>query len=292
MRVVERQGATNAVSIIENGRASRITELAQGWMPDGTAPDTVRLSGDRANRVQVVNRVVEHLEARRPLQKRPLLPWLAVDDSQLDVGELSEGTAPDEIAKRDHIRAEAQLEVHGGYQLSLTAHGENLPGAVEIDAERFLQEHRRPSRQTAEDAQRLISWHRNVEHRVSNSSSLRKAGIHRPDRCLAGRRAGRVRGDVEDAGDREPETRVSWQVGRTNDRAGPDDHDWPGVGRQGPRLGAVPASINHRTTAPRPLRRNTGSMRAHESPDGAPGTGSWRDLISCSHWATSGLDAT
>ena len=56
-------------------------------MADAPAVDAGRLAGDPADRVEIVDRVIGHLDARRPLEKGPQVPRLVDDDADVDVDE-------------------------------------------------------------------------------------------------------------------------------------------------------------------------------------------------------------
>ena len=76
-------------------------------MPDGAAVDAARLAGNPADRVDVVNGVVEDFGSRRPFEEAPEVPRLIDHDAHVDVDDRAQGVLRDEIAKREHPRTES-----------------------------------------------------------------------------------------------------------------------------------------------------------------------------------------
>ncbi len=67
VRVVERERAAEAVAVVENDRAARVGELSERRdVRTDLAVDATRLTRDRPDRVEVVNRMVENLQPRTP----------------------------------------------------------------------------------------------------------------------------------------------------------------------------------------------------------------------------------
>src|SRR5262249_60510088 len=90
MRVIERQRTADASAVTEDDRAPRIEKGAEGRVWNRPAVHPQRLARDRAYGVEVMNRVIQDLEARRAAQEIPLLPRLAIDDAHFDVGDVAE----------------------------------------------------------------------------------------------------------------------------------------------------------------------------------------------------------
>src|SRR5204863_8648375 len=59
MRVVQHQRAADGIAVIKDGRAARVAKFRYIGMCDRSAIHASRLSGDRANDIEVVNRVIK-----------------------------------------------------------------------------------------------------------------------------------------------------------------------------------------------------------------------------------------
>ena len=91
MNVVERQRAADPIAVVQDDRAPRV---AKGFRGPGCGSarqcTPTRFARQPPDRVEIVDRVVQHLEPGRAGEERPLLPRLAIDDADLDVGDLAE----------------------------------------------------------------------------------------------------------------------------------------------------------------------------------------------------------
>ena len=143
-------------------RVSRSCGVA-GWR-DAAAVHADRLAGDPADRVEVVDRVVEQLEPRRPLEKRPQVPGLVDDDADVDVDERRRARRRDhEVVQRQHAGTEAQLEVHAAVSCRSAQHARIRVAVGEVLAHRLLDQHRGALRELLEDADDLIAGHGEIE---------------------------------------------------------------------------------------------------------------------------------
>src|SRR5207247_5584714 len=224
------------IAVVQDDRAARVAKRSERRMRDRATVDAARLAGERSNHVEVVNGVIQHLEPRRVLQKRPLLPRLSVDHADFDVRQLAEPPLLDQLTERDHVRAEAQLKIDGGGQAAIVTRGEDAPRAVEVLAHRFLNQQRRAFRQPLDDALDLIARHGEIEHDIAARGRFVEA---MKDNREVERARGFLRGvdpDVVDAGDRQIEPAIGGQMRRAYDRAGADDDDGTRMRRCGPRL--------------------------------------------------------
>ncbi len=295
MDVVQRERTADAIAVVEDDRAARVRESLELRVRNRAAVDRSRLSGDRANRVQVVDGVIEHFEPWRALQERPLFPRLPVNDAHLDIAQLANRLAIDQVPQCEHVRAEAQLKIHRGGEPSFAAQLENGACRRQIIAHRFLDQDRSARRKATKDRKDLVARHGDVEHRVGHRGGVGEGREDDRDRELRRRLARRVGSDVEEARDREPKASVRGQVRRADDRPGADHDDGPRSRRQRPCL----PQVRHRArqgvpgSGARPLafRLNTGSILAHHSPGGVSGAGSCSDRMRRSHSATRPFDA-
>ena len=229
VRMVEQQRATQRVAIVENNRAARVLELGHRRVRNGAAVHAAGLPHQRADRVEVVNRVIEDLETRRALEKFPELPRLLYDEAHFDVYDIAELAAPQQIAKRQHIRAETKLEIHRRDKAALAADVDDRARRGEILAHRFLNQDRRAARQLAQHADNLVAWNGKIEDRIRCGRRLgqrREHGLH-AEACGGLTRCFRV--DIEDARNRELEALIHGKVRRPYNAARPDDGDraWP-----------------------------------------------------------------
>src|SRR5262249_270490 len=151
------------------------------------------------NRVEVVDRVIQDFETRRVFEKRPQLPRLLDDDPDFDVDDVAEDAAGDEIAERNHVGTESQLEVESGGKIAFPADGENLPGGGEIFAHRLLHKHTRSVWESREHAQNLIARYGHVEHRSLEPCSLIERREHMGHSEFLSRTARGIRVDIENA---------------------------------------------------------------------------------------------
>ena len=166
MRVIQHQRAAEAVAVIKNDRAARVPKLRQRRVCDDPAVDAARLAGNRSNDIEIVNRVIQHLETGTAFQERPLLPRLPRHEPHFDVGDLAQPIARQQILQGQYVRAEPQLKVDRGDERTLATHLEDPPRGVEMLAHRLLNENRRLRRQPAQDAGDLVARHRNVENDI------------------------------------------------------------------------------------------------------------------------------
>src|SRR5215467_6318942 len=121
MFVVQRQAASNPVTIIQDDRASRIAELNYLGMGNSFARDSEGLAEQKPDRIEIMNGVIEDLEAWRPLQELPQLPWLPIDQANLDIGHGTQCPLCNQVAERQHVWTEAQLKVDRRLQVLRTA---------------------------------------------------------------------------------------------------------------------------------------------------------------------------
>jgi hypothetical protein len=208
-------------------------------MRHGAAVHAVRLTGKRANRVEIVNRVVQDLETRCAAQERPLRPWLSIDDAHFDVGHRAEPPIPDQTGQYEHVRTEAQLKVDRRHQPPVAAGLEDQPCRVEVLAHRLLNQNRRAFRQPADDRHDLIAGDCDVEYRIAAGYRFIESGKHARQGERSCRLLRRVRPDVEDAGDWQSEPLIRGEVSGAHDGAGADDDDRARIGWNGPRLPKV-----------------------------------------------------
>ena len=114
----------------------------------------------------------------------------------------------EQIAQREHVRAEAQLEVDRGGQLALAAAGAGSPRVGEVPAHRLLDQHGGAAGQLLEDAEDLIAGDGEVEDGVARRGRARRAS---ETRCRIAKAPAvdraRVGIDVEEAGDGKPSAR-------------------------------------------------------------------------------------
>src|SRR5687767_5154348 len=89
MRVVEQERAAQLIAVVEDDRAARVLELGHRWMRHRTAVDAPRLSDQRAYRVEIMNRVIQNLESRRPFEKLPQVPRLLHHEAHFDVDDVA-----------------------------------------------------------------------------------------------------------------------------------------------------------------------------------------------------------
>src|SRR6516162_3705838 len=111
MGVVQRQAGSDPVIIVKDDRASRIAELNHLRMGNSFAIDSAGLAEQKPDRIEIMNRVIENLEAWRPFQELPQLPRLPIDQSNLDIGHCPQGALFKEVAECQHVWTEAQLKV-------------------------------------------------------------------------------------------------------------------------------------------------------------------------------------
>ena len=155
-----------------------------------------------------------------------------------------------QIAKREHVRAEAQLKIHRGDETELAADGDDRSCRGEIFAHRLLNEHGRAARQLFQHAGDLIARHRHVEHGIRQRRRLRRATentVDTPNRLAVSRDASRI--DVVEARDGKLQPLVHGQVRRAHDAAGADDDDRARPRRHGPRLPEMRHRSGFRTCA-------------------------------------------
>ena len=187
MRVVEQQRATQRVAVVENDGAARVLELGHRRVGNRTAVHSAGLPNQRAYGVEVMNRVIENLEPLGALQKFPEVPRLLYDEPHFDVDNLTELAAGDEIAERQHVRAEAELEIHRRDRPRSRQILDDRPGRGQVFSHRLLNEHRRSSRQLFQHAGNLIAGNGDVKDRVRAAGCLGERGEARSKRRSASR---------------------------------------------------------------------------------------------------------
>src|SRR2546422_2274024 len=69
--MVQRERTAESIAVVEDDRAARIAKRRQRRVRDRTTVHAAGLAGERSDHVEIMNRVIEHFEARRGLQKRP-----------------------------------------------------------------------------------------------------------------------------------------------------------------------------------------------------------------------------
>ena len=166
----------------------------------------------------------------------PRLPHL---QPHLDVDDLAERAARQQIAQRQHVRAEAQLKVHRRGQPPLAAHVADLARHGQVLAHRLLDQDGRAFRKAAQHAEHLIAGHGDVEDDRAVSAGLAGLGqraVDRGDAEALRHPCRRVEADVEQSGNRQAQALIRRQVGRADDRAGADDDDRTRARRNVPGL--------------------------------------------------------
>ena len=218
-----------------------------------------------ADRVEVVDRVVEHFEPRRALRGTSRAATAARSTMRTSMSTSSPSAAAiEQIAQRQHVRAEAQLEVHrrGEPPLAAAARESRAPPARSSPIGFWISTGS-AARQPAQDAENLVAGHGEVEHRVRATAAASASVEKTPGRANCARRlARRVRSDVEEAGDREAEAPIRRQVRRADDRAGADDDDGPRTRRQRPGL----PQVRHRRAVRTCPARRRGRCRSGGRP--------------------------
>jgi hypothetical protein len=107
-------------------------------------------------------------------EKLPEVPWLFYDQPDFDIDNLPELACGQQVAKREHARAESQLKIHRGDETELAADADDRSRRREIFAHRLLDEHSRAARQLLQHAGNLIAGHGEVENSVGRPGRLGK----------------------------------------------------------------------------------------------------------------------
>ena len=152
----------------------------------------------------------------------------------------------EQIAERQHVRAEAQLKIHRRGQSPLAAHVADFARHGEVLAHRLLDQDGRAFRQTAQHAEDLIAGDGDVEDDSAVGAGLAGLGQRAVDRRDAEplrHPLRRVEAHVEQSGDRQVQALVGRQMGRADDGAGADDDNRLRARRNVPRLPQVVAVI-------------------------------------------------
>ncbi len=282
MGVIHHQRAAELVAVVEDDRASGVAELRRVRMRDRLAVDAARLTGNAANGIEVVDRVVDQLEPRRADHERPQMPRLFDHEVQIDVGQLAERAALEQRPKRQHRRAEAQLQVDRRGHAARLAGAENPAGFFEIAPHRLLDQHGGAVRQLLEDADDLIARQGQVEHRLRHARRVAQRGQGRHAE-LCRRVFGRRGIDVEDASEWKGQPPIGRNVRGANDPAAANEHDRPGRGGARPGLGQIghrSAILIHWAVTQRVLRGAQGSGGSQGAcSTGSTGSGGRRFVV-------------
>ncbi len=133
--------------------------------------------------------------------------------------------AADQIAQRQHVRAEAKLKIHCGDEPQIAADVQDRPRGREIFAHRLLNQHRRAARQVFQHARDLIAGNGDIEDRIRRTGRFGERCKDLRHAEALRRFARHVRLDVVNAGDGKFQALVNRQVRGAHDAAGADDDD-------------------------------------------------------------------
>ena len=235
MRVIHRQAASNRVAVVEHDAGAGVGIVGHRGMPHAPAIDAARLADQRANQIEVVNRMHQHFEARHALEERPVVPRRVQIDPHFDVEDVAE---------------EARARARPGAPACWVRSGAgNSPRHVVFARGRSRlcgarRQGRGPSASESAPRRRTAAaqGHRRYLPAESRRRRLRHASrrLHRATRTRAEsqtplRARGCRRVHVEDAGDRKAEPLVHRQMRVANDTARADHDDRPR--RRRPRPG-------------------------------------------------------
>ena len=135
--VVDRHGAPHLVAEVKDGGGAGLRHLRRG-MADGLGVHARRVAEERADEIEIVDRVDGDLYARKIFQEGEEGPGRVDRHTRLDVDEPPEEAAVDRVLDRERHRREAQLEIDRGLELPLAAGHENRRRLVEIGPHRLL----------------------------------------------------------------------------------------------------------------------------------------------------------
>ena len=273
MGVVHDERTAQRVAVVEDDRAARVAQLWRVRMSDRPAVGSLRLAGDRADRIQIVDRVVHELEPRCADHEFPEVPRLLDHQAEIDIGQSAELLSIEQGAQRQHRWAESELQIHGRSHLPILAAPQDAPRFFQIAAHRLLHQDRRSVRQFLENPDNLIAGHGKVENRALDRRRLLERLVHARNAERCSRLPGGLGADVVVPRDRVVESARGRHMCCPDDAAGAahDAGPWlrgprPGLGQ----IGTQPANANTdpRLSGPR-LTREAGARRPR------PGTGSW-----------------
>src|SRR4030095_17220600 len=94
------------------------------------------------------------------------MPRLIDDDADIEIDDGAEFVASDEVAHREHVRAEAQLKVDRGGETAFATAGADGSSRREVRSHRLLDQGGGAGRKPGEDGQDLIARDGDVEHRI------------------------------------------------------------------------------------------------------------------------------
>jgi hypothetical protein len=146
-------------------------------------------------------------------------------DADLEVGHLTEPAPGERIAQRQHVRAEAELEVDGRAEPARAAGARDRPRVRQVPPERLLDQDRCALGQRGHEALDLVRRHGDVEERAGLGDGGLERGEHARNPELLRAVRGRVGVHVEDPGHVEAEPRVDGQVRIADDAPRSQDHD-------------------------------------------------------------------
>jgi hypothetical protein len=163
MRVIHRQTRANGVAVVEDDRASDVGIVGQFRMAERTTPCAAWLAHQRADEIEVVNRMHHDLETWHGLEKRPISPRRVKVDAHFEVGHLAEDAAHERVLERKHVGRKAKLKIDRGQDSAFAANRADATRVGEIAAHRFLDHHRGAGRDPLDDSRDMNRWYRDVE---------------------------------------------------------------------------------------------------------------------------------
>src|SRR4029079_11874878 len=183
-----------------------VAEARQLRMRDGFAEDAVRLTGNRANEIKIVNRMVRHPEPRGTLHERPVVPRLIDHDADVDIDERAQRAGTQEITQGEHVGTEPELEIDRRDEAAIAGDLPDAPRLREVAAHWLLHQDARSLRHLPEDVHNLIPRHGEVVDDAVERARVVQRVKHALDVEHRGGLARRRTVDIVHAGHRRPET--------------------------------------------------------------------------------------
>src|SRR5258708_4200366 len=109
-------------------------------MPESAGHDAGRMAEDRADQIEIVDRMHRDLDSRRALQEREEVPGRDEVQMYFDIDEPAEQSLFQSVGHGEHHGREAKLEVYGGAEPLLPREGEDLRRLAEVATHGFLQQ--------------------------------------------------------------------------------------------------------------------------------------------------------
>src|SRR5689334_12382403 len=113
--------------------------------------NATRLTEDRSDQVEVVDRMVQNLVPRKIREKLPEVPGRVDVHAHLDVGDFAQDAAIERVAQGQHVGAETKLEIDRRHERPPAAGCDDATCLAKVATHRLLEQNGGSSRQSFED---------------------------------------------------------------------------------------------------------------------------------------------